>query len=304
MKAVTGGDGQDTTSAALAHLAQNGALRLANLYLIGEADDPAALWLTDYESPLLWSAWGTFLTTVITRGTVTSKVGLEIESLDLVWSPQNIVLTQSIATASPYQLARYGFFDNKRVRVWRCLMPTPGDANTFGAFPLFGGFIGDATVTDGSIKFSVNSYLYVINQKVPSGVIEVTNTTASYSGGAPPNGFTVIPQFVIVTGSTPNLLICDQISPNPLGIPSGGAFDDASVVFNGGAGATLQGQYSIVGNNGLFTDGHGVNHASISLFSPLPQAPTPGVDTFYVTGTVPSFGGKSFPYVPSSQSAV
>src|ERR1700733_1257599 len=138
----------------------------------------------------------------------------------------------------------------------------------------------------------------VLRQQLPlcdqpegsSGVIEVTNTTASYSGGAPPNGFTVIPQFVIVTGSTPNLLICDQISPNPLGIPSGGAFDDASVVFNGGAGATLQGQYSIVGNNGLFTDGHGVNHASISLFSPLPQAPTPGVDTFYVTGTVPSFG--------------
>jgi len=253
-------------------------------------------------APLMGS--GTFLATVIKRGNVSSKIGLEAESLDLTWSPKNKVLTTSIATASYYQLARMGYFDNKRVRVWRCVMPTPGDANTFGAFELFGGFIGDTTVTDGSIKFSVNSYLYVVNQKVPSGVIEVTNTTASYSGGAPPNGFSVIPQFSIVAGSTPNLLICNQISPTAGSIPSDGVLTDAAVVFNGPPGATLQGQFSIIGNNTTFIDGHGNHHTQIQLFSPLPWAPTPGADTFYVSGTVPTFGGTSFPFVPSAQSAI
>ena len=306
MKKLTGGNGQDTTAAYLAHVAANNELILANLFLIGEADDPAALWLTDYESPLLWSCWGTFLTTVIKRGPITSKIGLEIESLDLTWSPLNDVVTTSIATASPYQLAGMGYYDNKRVRVWRCVMPTPGDANTLGAFELFGGYIGQVTPTRGSIQFSVNSYLYVIDQKVPSGVIEVTNTTASYTGGTIPPGCAAIPQFAIFAGSTPTVLICDQTSPSAFSIPPTGSLDDGFVVFNGGG--TLQGQYSIIGANSTFIDGHGNHHTQLNLFSPLPWAPTPGVDTFYISGKNPVNQADGdyygFPYVPSSQSAI
>lgn len=305
MKTVTGGNGQDTTAAVIAHLAAHKHLKLANLYLIGEVDDPAALWLTDYESPLLWSAWGTFLTTVITRGTVSNKIGFEAESLDLVWSPQNDALTASLATASPYQLARLGYFDNKRVRVWRCVMPTPGDANTFGAYELFGGFIGQVEPTRGSIKFSVNSYLYVLNQKVPSGVIEVTDTLSSYTGFTPPNGFSVFPQFAVFAGSSPNVLICDQVTPNAGSVPANDDLNDGVVVFNGGAGATLQGAYSIVGRNTEFIDGNGNHHTQIQLFSPLDWAPTPGVDTFFVAGAPTNLAGETgFPFVPSAESAL
>lgn len=304
MKRVTGGNGQDTTAAVVAHLKAHKHLWLANLYLIGEADDPAALWLTDYESPLLWSAWGTFLTTVITRGSVSSKIGLEAESLDLSWSPKNEVLTTSIATASPYQLARMGYFDNKRVRVWRCVMPTPGDANTFGAYELFGGFIGQVEPTRGSIKFSVNSYMYVLNQKVPSGVIEVTDTLASYTGFTKPNSFSEIPQFAIFAGSTANVLVCDQVTPTALAIPANDVLNDAFVVFNGGAGATLQGQYGIIGRNTEFIDGHGNHHTQLQLFAPLPWAPTPGVDTFFIAAAPNMQGEKGFPFVPSAETAL
>src|SRR5206468_2295813 len=124
MRQTIGGDGQDTTAAAMAYLTANNRIWAANLYLIGEADDPAAVWLTDWESPLLWSCWGTFQSTVIKRGPVTSQIGLEVESLDLTWSPRNSAATASVATASPYQLARIGHYDNKRVRAWRCLMPS------------------------------------------------------------------------------------------------------------------------------------------------------------------------------------
>jgi hypothetical protein len=304
MKSVTGGNGQDTTAAVVAHLAAHKDLTLANLYLIGEIEDPAAILLTDWESPLLWSAWGTFQTTVITRGNVKSAIGLEVESLDLTWSPKNDVLTTSIATASPYQLARLGYFDNKRVRVWRCVMPTPGDANTFGAYELFGGFIGEVEPTLGSIKFSINSYLYVLNQKVPTGVIEVTDTLASYTGFTPPHGFSVIPQFGIFAGTTANVLVCDQITPTLDGIPADDDLNDAVVVFNGGAGATLQGAYSIIGRNTEYIDGHDNHHTQLQLFSPLPWAPTPGVDTFFIASKPNMEGETGFPFVPSAETAI
>lgn len=307
MRTVIGGNGSNTTAACQSFLITHKQIWQADLYLIGEADDPLAFWLTNYESPLLWSHWGTFKSTVISRGRVTSSIGLEAGSYDVSWSPQNTTVTSSLATANPYQLARLGAFDNKRVRVWRTIMPTPGDANTFGAYELFAGFIGKTSPQRGKIQFSINDYRYVLDQKVPTGLIEVTNTLASYTGGAPPTGFSVMPQFAVIVGSTPNLLICDQISPTPHGVPSGGAFDGAFVVFNGGSGATLQGQFSIVGNNGAFDDGHGNHYTSISLTSPLPWAPTPGVDTFYVSGQNPVnqadgdyFG---FPFVPAPQTA-
>ena len=74
MKLILGGNGQDTTATVTAWLKANKTIRLANLYLIGEVDDPAAYWLTDYEAPLVWSLWGTFKSTVITRGSVSSKI--------------------------------------------------------------------------------------------------------------------------------------------------------------------------------------------------------------------------------------
>jgi hypothetical protein len=126
----------------------------------------------------------------IKRGSIRSAIGLEAESVDITWSPRNRTATGNIQNTSPYELARVGFFDNMRFRMWRTVMPTPGDADTFGAAEWFAGWIGDAQTQDGAIQFSINSYMYALNQKVPSGVIEVTNPVASYSGGVPPAGYT------------------------------------------------------------------------------------------------------------------
>lgn len=308
MRTVIGGDGSDTTAACAAFLASNKQIWQADLYLIGEPDDPQAFWLTNYESPLLWSPWGTFKSTVISRDQLGAQIGLESTNLGVTWSPQNIAVTSSLATANPYQLAQLGWFDNRRLRIWRTIMPTPGDANTFGAYERFAGFIGSSEPQRGKIVFSVNDYLYVLDQKVPSGVIEVTNTLASYQGGTPPAGYSVMPQFNIIAGSTPTRLICDQISPNPHNVPSGNVWAGAFVVFNGGGSSTLAGQYSVILGNGAYDDGNGNHYTSLSLASPLPWAPTPAVDTFYVSAQNPLnqadgdyFG---FPYVPAPQTAV
>jgi hypothetical protein len=308
MKQYLSGAGVDTSADVRAFQRANKRQWVADLMLIGEPDDPKAFWLTNYESPLQWSLWGTFLSTNITRGSVRSAIGLEAESLDITWSPRNRTATGNIQNTSPYELARVGFFDNVRFRMWRTVMPTPGDADTFGAAEWFAGWIGDAQTQDGAIQFSINSYMYALNQKVPSGVIEVTNPVASYSGGVPPAGHSTMPQFrVSTTGGVPgstNTIVYAEPSPDPFAMPSADSLDDCYIVFMNGS--TLQGQFSIIGRNTIFSIGSGFHWAEFQLYSPLPWAPSEG-DLFYVSKQAPinkddgSYFG--FPYVPAPETA-
>ena len=292
MRTVTAGNGVNTTANVVSYLASNNELTLANLYLIGNPEDPGALYLTDWETDLSWPIWGTFKRTVITRGTVSAKVGLEVATLEVTWSPQQTNLTQNTQTANPRQLAQFGFYDNMPVRVWRAIMPTPGDANTFGAFELFGGTIADSVVDRASIKFTVNSFLAVIDQKIPPNVIEITNMLANYRAATPPSGFTVIPQFATVAGSTNLRVNADETSPNAGHIYSDHTFDAAGkgtgyLVFNSGGSQTLGGVWSAIALSTSYTDGGGSHHNEFVLYDPLPWPPTPGVDTFYVSGAFP-----------------
>lgn len=307
MKTVIGGNGQDTTSAVLTWLQSGSSLAMANLYLIGEPDDPMALWLTDWESPLLWSAWGTFQPAVIKRGTVTSKIGFDVESLDVTWSPKAAGFTQSIATANPYQLAQIGYYDNWKVRVWTVYMPTPGDANTYGASELFGGRIADTTIERGDIQFKVNSLLDVVNQQVPTNLIELLNTAAAYAGATPPAGSSEIPQFDVITGDSTTQVIGDCTNVGPHHIFDTNKLQHGYLVFNDGPGATLAAVWSAIQQNVEVTIG-GVHYNQFVLYAPLPWPPTPGVDTFYVSAASPinqSDGDYiGFPYVPSPEAAV
>jgi Uncharacterized conserved protein (DUF2163) len=314
MRKVTGGNGTDTTAAVATWLAAGNEFRLANLYLIGEPEDPMAVWLTDYEAPLLWPVWGTFQPAVISRGTVTSKIGLEVASLDVTWTPkQPAAFTQSVSTASPYQLAQLGYYDNWRVRLWTVYMPMPGDANTYGCSELFGGRVADTTVERGAIKFTVNSFLDVVNQYVPTNVIELTNTLASYTAATPPKGFSHIPQFNVVQGDSPTEVIGDMTYPNLHSILNANVCQHGYLVFNSGPGATLGGVWASIQQNIKITLPGGYNQPNSDynqfiLYTPLPWAPTPGVDTFYVSGQAPidqsdgSYFG--FPYVPNPTIAV
>ena len=83
--------------------------------------------------------------------------------------------------------------------------------------------------------------------------------------------------------------------------------DAAGATVTAGATGTLAGYWSAIGNNGSVTIG-GTAHSAFSLYAPLPWAPTPGVDRFYVSPAAPiniadgDFYG--FPYVPAPQTAV
>lgn len=307
MRKCTGGDGSDTTTAVRNWLAQGHAFTLANLYLIGEPADPRALYLTDWEAPLAWPVWGTFQPAVIKRSSVTSKIGFDVDTLDLAWSPKAGPFTASIETAHPYQLAQFGYYDNAIVRVWTCYMPTPGDANTYGCSELFGGRIAQSHIQRGAIQWKVNSFLDVVNQQVPTNVIELLNTAAAYTGATPPAGFSSIPHFSVVTGDSTNEINADQTSPHAHGILSTNVAQHGFLVFNSGPGATLAGVWSAIQQNTRVTIA-GTDYNQFLLYAPLPWPPTPGVDTFYVSGAAPinqqdgSYFG--FPYVPNPELAV
>ena len=144
---------RDKTSLVQAWLASGAPLTLANLDLIGELEDPLAIWLTDWESPLLWSAWGTFV--LLSSDAEPSKARSDWMTIlsDLV--PRAAPFTRKHVDSQSVSACPDGYYDNWKVRIWTVYMPTSGDANTYGASELFGGRVADTTIERGVIHFQV-----------------------------------------------------------------------------------------------------------------------------------------------------
>ena len=304
MRVCRAGDGSNSTAAVLDYLKENTQLILADLYLIGEPENPLSFWVTNWDTPLMWPVWGTFTPAVIKRGSVTFKVGFEVSALDVEWSPPIGTFTNNVNTTSPYQLAQIGYFDNWPFRLWKVFMPTPGDANTFGACEWFGGRIAQSVVKRNSIKFTVNSFLDVVNQYCPTNVIELLNTVAAYMGARPPAGFSVVPQFNVLSGSSSTVVYCDCTSPSAHHVFSNDVFKHGYLMFNGGGATTLGGVFSALIRN--WNSSGTIN--AFRLYTPLPWPPVAGVDTCYVSAPNPITQDEGdywgFPFVPAPENAV
>lgn len=307
MRTSINGAGLDSTAALVQYLAGHNELFLANLILIGRPEDPESIWLTDWESPLLWPCMGTFQPAIIKRGTVTTKISLTVDPLTVAWTPRTVPWAAQTQNANPYQLAQLGYYDNWPVRVWTAYMPTPGDCNTFGAAALYGGYIGNSTTQRGAIDFQVNSFLAVTGQQVPTNVIELLNTAAAYAGATPPKGFSVIPQFNAVQESNETVVNGDQTYPDAHSILDTNVAQGGFLVFNSGPNATLGGVWSAIQQNIQVIVG-GTPYNQFVLYAPLPWPPTQGLDTFYVSGASPINQADGdyvgFPYVPNPLAAV
>jgi hypothetical protein len=329
MRAFTDGNGNDSTSAVIAHLEANRQLYLADLYLLGELEDPNAVWLTNWNSPLSWPVWSSYSSTkafnpaVIKRGKVTSQIGLQVDNLDITWSPPLTAFGTTVATQNQYQKAQNGFFDNWKMRVWRCVMPTPGDANTYGACQWFGGWNSDTEIGRGYVKFSVQSFLNVVNQKVPPNVIESSNAQANYSGGVPSlaDGETQLPVFEIIVPSSASPPLSQTAFLGYCLSPTPGKIYDTPSHYNKFAlgyvqflpGSSLAGYWSPVATDYRYDAGGGTYYNYFQVFLPFPWTPSPG-DQFYASTQLPvdyatalsTASGifKGFPYVPPPASFV
>jgi hypothetical protein len=313
MRKVTGLNGADNSAAALAWLLTQRQIERAHLYLIGEPGHPRSIWLTDYDRPLTWGP-GTFGVDNVSRSGVSTKIGLDVVSLEVTWSPSNHVFTQSLATTSPYQLAQMGYYDNWPVHIWRLVMPTPGDVSTYGAYEVFGGRVAACRIDPLKIVFSVNSWTEVLQMKVPANVIDNANVLGSYTGAHPPAGFATIPTFNVIQGSTNNVLILDCINfPNT--IFNTNIFQRGWLLFDFPSAAhpneTLGGIWSVVGANSNYVNGAGHHYNQVQIYTPLPFPPTPGSDTCFISAPFPidqaegtiGYDNYPFPYVPAPESA-
>lgn len=241
MRRCTGGDGSDTTGAAFSYLLNTPNPIIRHLYLIGEPEDPRALWLTDHEAPVLYGPYGTFYPAVVKKGAITTAVGLEIQQTTVDWTPGNLNFTQSLGSASPLQMARLHLYDNWPVRILKCFMPTPGDANTLGCCEWFGGRIADTAIGRNGLSFNVSSFLDVVTQKLPANVIESTSTLASYTGASLVAGESSQPTFQVVAGSSTTGVFADCLSPTANKIYSGNIFVGGYLVFLDTAAETFTG---------------------------------------------------------------
>src|ERR1039458_4526952 len=276
---------RDTSATVDAAIKKATRMWLANVYMIGKPSDANVLMLTDWEGPLLWSPFGVFVQGVTGRSSVSMKVGLEVDTFTFSYSPRNRSFLPNVNQTSPIKLAYEGYYDNKDFRMWRVFMPTKGDADTWGAMPMFGGRITGASTTPTTIDFTVTSFLDVINQKVPSNVIENTNVIASFAGAKPPAGFATIPQFSVFAGSTNDVLYLDCTNF------AGHIFDTnllrgGWLMWNTAAGNTLGGFFSIIGANKDYIDGSFHHHNLVQMISAFPWPPTPGVDTCFISAPI------------------
>jgi hypothetical protein len=305
MRQTIGGDGSNTTLATQEYLNGTSNPIIRDLYIIGPPESPYALYLTNHEAPVIYTPYGEFFPAVVSRDRVQAKIGLDVQSLSITWSPGAPAAssaTVNTSTASPYQLAAQHFYDNWPVLILRCFMPRSGDANTLGCAVWFGGRVQNCIVQRNKIVINTKSYLDVINQKVPSTVVETTNTLASTGAVTIPAGDASVPTFKCIVGSTETYIIADCTGPTAHKIYSGNLFSGGYMVFLSGSGATLAGAWSAIGQNGEFTDGDGNHWSEFVIYSPLPWPPTPTVDTFYVSTTPPlnltDENYYGFPYVP------
>jgi hypothetical protein len=310
MKQCLDGNGNDSTAAVATYLLNNPTPLIKTLYLIGNPEDPYALWLTDWESDLEWSLYGTFIHAAVTRGSVTTKIGLESTSLDISYSPAlPRTFGSTTATMNPMQLAQLGFYDNWPVYVWNVYLPMAdgviqGDANTLGCSQLFAGIVGSTSVDRTGIKFSVDSLLYVLDQQVPGNVIEMTNVQASFLGTQPAPGQDVVATFEVVAPSSPTQFAAQCLGPDAGHAYSDNTFQGGYVIFTSGVN---EGFWSGIGASGQDNIG-GTIYNTFTLFSPLQAAPAPG-DQFYVSTAFPIDQSETtdfygFPFVPDPTQAI
>lgn len=306
---IFNGSLQDTSATVDAALADQAVMWLANIYMIGESYDSRVLMITDWEAPLLYQPLGLFQQGVTKRSSLAFKVGLDVTTFSLTYAPGDLPFTGSVVDTSPLQLVNDGYYDLKPFRMWRVWMPTPGDANTWGVTPMFGGWVKQATVTEDGIAFSANCFLDVLNQQVPANTIDNSNMIASFAGAKPPAGFTTIPRFVAYAPSDTQVITLACTNFPGYNFPAN-ILRYGYLVFDKGANQSLGGYYSIIGanQNVVILD---VNYTQVTVYAPFPSPPVVGVDTCYASAPAPVDASEgtqgvdlwTFPYVPSPESA-
>ena len=116
---------------------------------------------------------------LITRSKIMSKVGLEVQTLDMTINADNSMLLNG----TPWlQAARSGGLDGCRVLVERAFMPTWGDTSA-GKIWMFSGNVSDLEVTRTAARLKVKSDLEKLNMQWPRNLYQPGCLHTLYDSG-------------------------------------------------------------------------------------------------------------------------
>jgi uncharacterized phage protein (TIGR02218 family) len=128
---------------------------------------------TSFDVPLTVSG-NTYSTgLLIKRGSIATKRGVEVQTLELEITPQiDHPSAPVLVNGQPFlQACRWGFLDSCRVRMDKLFMATPGDVSA-GAVPWFQGRVADVQAGRMSVKLMLDSDLALLNVQMPRNIIQ------------------------------------------------------------------------------------------------------------------------------------
>jgi hypothetical protein len=269
---------------------------------------------TDASSPLTY-AGDIYVPAVIKNDGFKSKIGLDVDSLQLSWSfrGDEAMVTDPDTSATILTMLQ-GFQQGLWAGVWvkwrRVYMPTFGDCDSLGAVSMFRGRIAPVEVDRLTAKITVNSVTEMFNRQVPQQLIEANNRSGQVGPGLPPD-LNADPShwthFECVSGhgGTVQKIVAQQTAPTPDQVYAPGTFDLGYLLFQASPLDFFVAQvqhYEVIGGfnvfylfKPLYVDPHGYPLSFIA-FIPIPK-----------DQDVSGAGGvelPGFPHVPLPEQAV
>lgn len=315
MKQVYNGAGTNTTSNLLTWLQAHKVVWTGHLYAIGIGGFgtafPTTTWkffMTDLVYPVAAAfvpspfspgasiGAQTFRPSRIKRGSITYNLGLESDTMDVEWHPQDkaivpgSTLPAGIRTLPPYADAfnaqpttgtiyesfraafLAGQLEQAYMCVWRLFMQYPNDVNSFGMAVLFNGRISESTIDRQTVNFKVTNFLEYFATKIPTQLVQPQNRGISYGYGQT----LAVTLNTLQAGTNASTLLLNQ----PGGITAGQLNEGmAQIVINptNSTGAPQQTTFwRQIRTNTIQAGSPGT--VTAYLYEPLPIAPTAGVD--------------------------
>lgn len=196
--------------------------------------------VTDASSPLTY-AGRVYVPANIKNSGFKSKIGLDVDSLDLEWRfrGDEAMITDPDTGATiltMLQAFRYGLWDGSWVKWRRTYMPNFGDCDTLGAVSMFRGRIADVQVDRLTAKIKVNSITDMFNRQVPAQLIEANNRSLQIGPGLPPDlnpdpSHWTYFKCVDGHGGTVQKIVASQTTPTADQVYAPGTFDLGYLLF-------------------------------------------------------------------------
>jgi uncharacterized phage protein (TIGR02218 family) len=254
------------------------------------------LYYTSADIPIVWNGFTYVTGPKITRDSVKTILGVQVDTLDVTFFPE---MTDLINGNLFLYEASVGVFDGAWFSCDRLFLTSYGATPT-GSVNMFQGMTSAAVVGRTSCKFTISSPLDLLNVQMPRNVYQAGCQHNLFDVGCTLNSATYRIACTITAGSTNSDLYFTQVGGNRVL----NFYQLGNVTFTSGINAGLS--RSIYWDNGA---------GGVQLYYPLPNPPAVG-DTFtmvpgcdkqqytcsYKYGNLANFRG--FPYVPVPETAV